>query len=45
MRQVRSITSTDGYDISVVYRDGYVFSCTVVVYPGYDPYVRNCHEK
>lgn len=45
MRQVRSITSTEGYDIRVVYRDGYVFSCTVVVYPGYDPYVRNCREK
>lgn len=45
MRQVRSITSTEGYDIRVVYPDGYSFWCTVVVYADYDPYVRACREK
>lgn len=45
MRQTRSLTSTEGYDITVRYADGYTFECTVVVYRNYAPYVRACRER
>jgi hypothetical protein len=37
-----SETSREGFDIRVEYADGYSVNCTVVVYPGRDPYVSGC---
>lgn len=37
-----STNSTEGFDVTAEYEDGYRFSCTVVVFPGRDPYLSAC---
>lgn len=37
-----SKTSSVGFDIRAEYADGYSLNCTVVVYPGRDPYLSGC---
>lgn len=37
-----STISTEGFDVTAEYADGYRFSCTVVVFPGRDPYLSAC---
>lgn len=44
LRARASRLSTEGYDIAVIYPDGYTLTCVVVVYPERDPYVRSCAE-
>jgi hypothetical protein len=36
--------SAEGYDLAVIYPDGYTLTCVVVVYPGRDPYLRSCAD-
>jgi hypothetical protein len=40
--QKPSETSTEGFDISAEYLDGYSVTCIVVVYPGQAPYLSDC---
>jgi hypothetical protein len=40
-----SQTSTEGFDVHVVYRDGYRFQCEVIVYPGGRPYLSGCRAE
>ncbi|MCC6299890.1 MAG: hypothetical protein IT314_11365 [Anaerolineales bacterium] len=40
--EASSPDSTEGFDIRVSYENGYAFTCTVVAYPGEDPYISVC---
>ena len=40
--QQKSKTSTVGYDFRIEYEDGFTLLCTVVAYPGLNPYVSTC---
>jgi hypothetical protein len=40
--QKKSEASTEGYDVRAEYEDGYSLQCTVVVYPGTNPYLASC---
>jgi hypothetical protein len=40
--QQSSENSTEGFDVTALYEDGYALTCTVVVYPGSTPYLLNC---
>jgi hypothetical protein len=42
--QSDSTTSTTGFDVRLVFEDGYEVECIVVVYPGATPYIRSCRE-
>ncbi|MCC6499144.1 MAG: hypothetical protein IT313_02635 [Anaerolineales bacterium] len=42
MYEASSPDSTEGFDVRVHYDDGYTFSCTVIAYPGQDPYLSVC---
>jgi hypothetical protein len=42
--QSESTTSTTGFDVRLVFKDGYEVECVVVVYPGAKPYIRSCRE-
>lgn len=37
-----STVSTEGFDVIAEYEDGYRLSCTVVVFPGSDPFMPGC---
>ena len=37
--QHKSADSTEGYDIRVEYADGFVLRCTIVAYPGTNPFI------
>jgi hypothetical protein len=41
--QRTSETSTEGFDVRAEYPDGYSVTCIVVVYPGREPYLSDCH--
>jgi hypothetical protein len=41
--QSPSETSTEGFDVRAEYPDGYSLTCIVVVYPGREPYLSDCH--
>lgn len=41
--QRTSKTSTEGFDVRAEYPDGYSVTCIVVVYPGREPYLSDCH--
>jgi hypothetical protein len=41
--QRTSETSTEGFDVRAEYSDGYNVTCIVVVYPGREPYLSDCH--
>jgi len=43
--QKKSEASTEGYDVRAEYEDGYTVQCTVVVYPGRDPYLSSCKSS
>jgi MFS family permease len=43
--QVDSVSSAVGVDVTAHYADGYAISCTVVLYPGSDPYINQCRGK
>lgn len=40
-----SKTSMAGYDIRIKYEDGFTLQCTVVTYPGFDPYLSGCKAQ
>lgn len=40
--QKPSESSTEGFDVRANYKDGYSLTCTVVVYPGTQPYIADC---
>ncbi len=40
-----STVSTEGFDVIAEYEDGYRLSCTVVVFPGRDPYLSACEGE
>jgi hypothetical protein len=40
--QQKSVGSTEGYDFRVAYNDGFTLSCTVIAYPGTNPFVSVC---
>ena len=40
--ETSSTVSTEGFDVTAVYEDGYRLSCTVVIFPGRDPYLSVC---
>lgn len=40
--QRKSADSTEGYDFRVEYEDGFSLRCTVVAYPGTNPFVSGC---
>jgi hypothetical protein len=42
--QQQSVFSTEGFDIRVEYQDEYKIKCTIVVYPGRDPYLASCRS-
>lgn len=42
MEYAQSVYSTVGIDVKVKYADGYVISCTVVLYPGSEPAISPC---
>jgi len=42
LSQVPSSYSTVGVDVTAHYADGYTLVCTVVLYPGSDPYINPC---
>lgn len=43
--QKASEASTEGYDVRAEYEDGYIVQCTVVVYPGQNPYISACETN
>ncbi|MCZ2123400.1 MAG: hypothetical protein LC108_14170 [Anaerolineales bacterium] len=45
LSQASSPSSTVGVDVAVHYADGYLLSCTVVLYPGSDPYLKPCEAS
>lgn len=45
LSQQRSIFSSEGFDVTAWFADGYTIQCVVVVYPGQDPYLRSCREN
>lgn len=40
-----STVSTEGFDVTAKYEDGYRLSCTVVIFPGRDPYLSVCEGE
>jgi MFS family permease len=40
--QKKSEASTEGYNVRAEYKDGYSLQCTVVAYPGSNPYLSSC---
>lgn len=42
LSQRPSVYSTVGVDVTAYYEDGYTISCTVILYPGSDPYISPC---
>ena len=42
MYSTRSETSSEAFDIHVEYEDNYKLLCTVILYPGRDPYFSGC---
>lgn len=42
--QKKSDSSTEGFDIRAEYDDGYEIKCTIVLYPGMDPYLESCQS-
>ncbi|MCC7117908.1 MAG: hypothetical protein IT310_05225 [Anaerolineales bacterium] len=44
LSQTPSKFSTEGVDVTAHYADGYQLRCTVVLYPGSDPYLKPCEE-
>jgi hypothetical protein len=42
LSQAPSVYSTVGVDVTAHYEDGYIISCTVILYPGSDPYISPC---
>jgi hypothetical protein len=40
--QQKSTSSTEGYDFRIAYKDGYTLHCTVIAYPGTNPFVSTC---
>jgi len=45
LSQQPSTTSSEGFDVTAWFADGYTIQCVVVVYPGQDPYVQSCREN
>jgi hypothetical protein len=45
LSQQRSISSSEGFDVTAWFADGYTIQCVVIVYPGQDPYLRSCLEN
>lgn len=43
MYETPSADSNEGFDVRVRYDDGYTFSCTVIAYPGQEPYLLACN--
>ena len=42
LSQTPSVYSTVGVDVVAHYKDGYTILCTVILYPGSDPYISPC---
>lgn len=42
MYSTESQTSVEGFDVHVLYTDGYRLQCEVIVYPGSQPYLSGC---
>jgi hypothetical protein len=42
MHITKSESSTEAFDIHVEYEDGYTFYCTVILYPGRQPFLSGC---
>jgi len=42
LSQVPSVYSTVGVDVTAHYEDGYTILCTVILYPGSDPFISPC---
>jgi hypothetical protein len=40
--QQKSATSTEGYDFRVKYTDGFTLYCTIIAYPGTNPFISAC---
>lgn len=40
--QQKSESSTTGYDFRIKYEDGFTLQCTVIAYPGSDPFISAC---
>jgi MFS family permease len=45
MYSTRSETSSEAFDIHVEYEDNYKLLCTVILYPGRDPYFSGCQVR
>jgi hypothetical protein len=43
--QKPSEASTEGYDVRAEYEDGYTLQCTVVVYPGFNTFIKRCKSE
>jgi hypothetical protein len=43
--QKESAESTEGFDVTALYEDGYSLTCSVVVYPGATPYLLGCKSN
>jgi len=42
LSQAPSVYSTVGIDVTAHYKDGYTIFCTVILYPGSDPFISPC---
>ena len=45
LSQRESAASTEAFDVSVHFADGYTITCIVVAYPERDPYIDSCREE
>lgn len=41
----KSVFSTEGFDVRAEFEDGYVLTCTAVLYPGRPPYLTSCSSN
>jgi hypothetical protein len=44
LKQESSIISTEGFEIKIIYADGYQVTCTMVAYGTQKPYLYECVE-
>jgi hypothetical protein len=45
LSQRESAASTEAFDVSIHFADGYTITCIVVAYPERDPYIDSCREE
>jgi hypothetical protein len=44
LSQRTSIISSEGYEISIIFADGFKATCTMVAYGSWEPYVNLCAD-